>query len=62
MEGRPGTFTSQGLESVAFPTESEKINYTRGHDNFVIDPSRSFLCLRYATESTGWSHPLWLNE
>ncbi len=46
-------FTSRGLESTVFPnTESEKISYIREHDNFVIDPSRSFLCLRYATGST----------
>jgi hypothetical protein len=40
-----GSFTSQGSGS-AFPTESEKIKLHPGkHGDFVIDPSRSFLCL-----------------
>ena len=56
MEERHGAFTSQSLESAVNPTESEKINYAWGHDNFMIDPSRSFLCLRYATESTSWNY------
>ena len=52
MRGGP---TSQGLGSIIFVLR-EKINYIREQDYFVVDPSCSFLRLRY-DNVTVWHNP-----